>query len=153
LTPTQEFELVCGFPPSRGKTGFETREKWEEAWWENRARLLAECSLFQRPYAFWSIEAEYVPMCAINGRELQEDALARLSLLTTQEAKLLAKQPPHFFPDEIPIDAIDHWKRRLRSIESRRDWHQREGRQEQAQHWREQGELLQARIQEAKRRK
>jgi len=143
LTAGQETLLLAGL--ALGGEGFETPEAMERAWWAHREQLMEECGALQRPHAFWLFEAKDGEHVA--GRERDEDRLLRLRLaLSPHELAILTPAPPLWIPDVIPPGALEYWGRAACSMDTRRAWHEREGRPEQAAAWREQRELLLRRI-------
>ena len=136
---------------SLGEQGFSSRAEMEKSWWAHRATLMAESRPLSRPYSFWEFEVgSYHPGCKKNGYEKEIDAVIRLGLLLTpQERNILTAEAPRHFPAVVPAAGIEHWSGVLRSIETRAEWHRREGRHEQAGLWREAFVLLHARIEVA----
>jgi hypothetical protein len=151
LSPGQECELVAGL--ALGPDGFSSPEAMEAAWWLHRDRLLEECEPLRRPVAFWRFEVKDGDQDGDqeDGRERDEDRLLRLQLaLTPRELAILTPAAPLSIPETVPPGAVDNWENVMRSMGLRRAWHEREGRMEQAQAWKAQGELLQSRIATAK---
>ena len=150
LTANRSTTLMSGLELPGGDT-FGSPEEMRRAWWLHRAELMAECRPLSRPFAYWAFEVDgYCPTCKKNGYEAEGDALLRLKLeLTPEERSILTGQEPTRIPEVIPTGAVEHWAEVLRSLETRRDWHQREGRTDQARAWGDQAQLLLARLVEA----
>lgn len=68
---------------------FKSVEEYRRAWGAHRTELLISRPPFQRPHAYWDIEADYIPQHNENEREV----LMRLGLpLRPDEKRILADE-------------------------------------------------------------
>lgn len=129
LTSADELFLSTGDAFWTAEMAIQTEADFEAAWWTLREKLMEEAQPGTRPFGWWKFEAPDVP----RRHESDADALIRLGLLTPRER--------HLFAREAPIGPKDGGLRHFSDIrllhcravwETRRAWHESEGRADMA---------------------
>lgn len=130
LTSADELFLSTGDAFWPNEMAIQSEADLENAWWMLREKLMEEAQAGTRPFGWWRLEAPDVP----RRNESDADALIRLGLLTPRERHLYAREGPtgpkdgglRHFSDVRLLHYREGW-------ETRRAWHEAEGRAEMAE--------------------